>query len=88
MAYRKRKSAAITNSRKRLSGLEAIDPALDLGNGLTVSDFKNAIEAAEKKLDDHNTLLSEVDEAGNIVVEAEKSIIDLSKRMLKAEDSI
>ena len=82
MARKKKVSAHIEKAQQRLSALTAIDPALDLGNGLTVRAYQAAVADAQTKLDGYNTLLSQVDEAYNNVLSAEKSIRDLSERML------
>ena len=55
----KRKSKAIEKARKRLAGLESIDPNLDLGNGLGTASYKAVIEALETDLDKYNTQLSD-----------------------------
>ena len=87
MAFKKRKSASITKARLRMSGLEAIDPNLDLGNGLTLADYQTAVEATEAKLDSYNNLLSKSDEAGNIVKSSEKTLRELSERILEGVGS-
>ncbi len=38
MAFKKRSSTVIENAQTRLASLSSIDPALDLGNGLTAAD--------------------------------------------------
>ena len=61
MARLKIKSREVEKAKKRLAGLEAISPILDLGNGLTVPDYAAKITAVETKLDAHNQLMSLAD---------------------------
>lgn len=84
MARRKRSSSVITASNTRAAALESIDPALDLGNGLTLAGFKANIAATQQKLDGYNTQLSALDGLLNDVEAAEKELNDLSVRMLAA----
>lgn len=78
----------IERAQKRLSGLESISPALDLGNGLTVPNYSAAIVSAVSKLDSYNTLLSTVDAALNDVQAQEKILRELSERMREAVGSV
>lgn len=43
MAYKRRASQVITDAQERATNLKAIDPALDLGSGLTVTAFDSEI---------------------------------------------
>jgi hypothetical protein len=46
---RKRKSAAVAFAESRANALNSIDPALDLGNGLTLADYKAKTAALKEK---------------------------------------
>jgi hypothetical protein len=82
MARQKKVSPIVEKAQQRLSALVSIDPALDLGNGLTASAYQAEVTNAQAKLDAYNTLLSQVDEAYNAFLLAEKALRDLSERML------
>ena len=82
MARQKKVSADIEKAQQRLSALVSVDPALDLGNGLTVAAYRTEASAAQAKLDAYNTLLSQVDQAYNAILLSEKLLRDLSERML------
>ena len=84
MASKKRKSVTIERARKRLSGIESIDPALDLGNGLTVKNYRDQIEGLETKLDGYNKSLSDADDERITVTQNEKSLRALSEQYLEA----
>lgn len=82
MARPKRKSPITEAASARADSLESIDPALDLGTGLTLGSYRSAIAAVFVKLSAYNTKLSEVDGFLNVLETAETAIADLSDRML------
>ena len=84
MARRKRTSPSIDGANTRANGLESIDAALDLGNGLTLAAFKAATEAVQEQLDKYNQELSNVDAKLNILEASETALDELSSRMLAA----
>jgi hypothetical protein len=84
MARAKKESQVIGQAQQRLIALSSIDPALDLGNGLTITACQAEIDAVRAKLDAYNVLLSEVDAAYNVFQAAEKDLRDLHERMLEA----
>jgi predicted nucleic acid-binding Zn-ribbon protein len=82
MARQKKLSPFLESAQQRLNALATIDPALDLGNGLTLASYRAEVTAAQSKQDAYNALLTQVDQAYNEFQDAEKSIRDLSERML------
>lgn len=82
MARQKKLSSFLESAQQRLVALSTIDPALDLGNGLTLATYRTEVSSAKAKQDAYNTLLSQVDQAYNEFQAAEKAIRDLSERML------
>lgn len=82
MAYKKRASPVLEKAAKRLAGLASIDPALDLGGGLTLQAYRQQVESLQAKLEAYNTALSQVDELGNQIKAEEKKLKDLNERML------
>jgi hypothetical protein len=83
MARKKRKSKAVENGLKRAAALKAIDPKLDLGNGLTLDAYNAAIQAHEDDVDGYNTDLSALDARLTGIKTNEKTLAQLSVRMLK-----
>ena len=84
MAYKRRTSPKVEEAQLRAASLEAIDPALDLGNGLTLAAFRTEITAAQALLDAYNTKLAEADAALNTLQAKEKALKTLTSRMLAA----
>ena len=67
---------------QRISGVKSIDTDLDLGNGLTVTAYQNAIDEVEAVLSTYNTHLSLADELKNNLESKEKLLREFSERML------
>jgi len=84
MARQKKGSKVIDAALRRAAGLASISENLDLGQGLTLENYRKAISEAQAKLDAYNELLSKVDAALNEFIAAEKNLRDLSERMLSA----
>lgn len=82
MARQKKLSAILEKALQRHSALTAIDPQLDLGNGLSAASFKAEIDAARAVQDEYNSALAQVDGLYNRFQDAEKSVRELSQRML------
>jgi hypothetical protein len=82
MAYKKRSTSHYELAITRLAALKSIDTKMDLGNGLSVALYENAITDLRTKIDDYNTYLSLVDEKKNLIAESESKLQDLSERML------
>lgn len=82
MAYKRRASQVIAEAQERATNLKAIDPALDLGGGLTVTVFDDEIAAVQTALAAYNTLLAKADAAANELNALEKQLGTLSGRML------
>lgn len=82
MAMKKRNSKILDSAEMRASNLEAIDPNLDLGGGLTLTKFKQLIADGRAKLNAYNQTLTLADQQGNDVGAAERAAKDYSTRML------
>ncbi len=82
MTRLKSSSPASEKAQTRLASLSSIDPALDLGSGLTLAAYRAAIQDAQAKLETYNNLLSQADEALNRLRAAEADLRSLSERML------
>jgi uncharacterized protein YukE len=82
MAYKRRSSQVIAEAKERATNLKAIDPNLDLGNGLTVAAFDNEIAEVQTTLEQYNTLLAQADAVLNELNDREKKLGTKSGRML------
>lgn len=82
MSYKRRMSQIIADARQRSGSLKTIDPALDLGGGLSVVEFDARIATAQDSLDAYNALLAQADAAGNNFSEDEKEVRTMSTRLL------
>ena len=84
MSRLKRNSATGEAARLRLAGLQSIDPALDLGGGLTVASFKADIDDVDADFNTYNKMLSDLDEFKNRLDKKEDNLNDRSARFLAA----
>jgi uncharacterized protein YukE len=82
MARLKKVFSHYDQANTRLSALKSIDPALDLGSGLTVQHYETQVMALRNKLNAYNTMLSAVDQLSNEANALETALQDLSERML------
>ena len=82
MPRQKRNSQTLERAQQRSVSLQSIDPALDLGKGLTLDVYLNAIATHKTQLDDYNRTLSLIEQLALAVEESEKVLKDLSERML------
>lgn len=82
MSYRKTGSRAYEDALQRISGLKAIDPELDLGNGITVVSYQQAIDDTKNAIEAYNTTLSQADTLQNQTKAKEKALRDISERIL------
>ncbi|MBW4419164.1 MAG: hypothetical protein KME13_08030 [Myxacorys californica WJT36-NPBG1] len=82
MPRQKRSSQTLERAQQRSVSLQSIDPALDLGKGLTLEVYLSAIATHKTQLDDYNRTLSSIEQLALAVDESEKVLKDLSERML------
>jgi uncharacterized protein YukE len=82
MAYKKKSSMDFEHAIKRIASVKAIDPTLDLGNGLTVESYQQSIDLVSKVMEDYNTHLSLADSLRSSLKEKEKLLRAFSERML------
>lgn len=76
-------SEAIEKAKGRHANLVTVDPALDLGNNLTVANYLTAIEAAEALQNSYNQTLALADEQMSAFTLNEAALNALSERMLQ-----
>jgi len=82
MAFKKKSSMDFEHAIKRIASVKAIDPTLDLGNGLTVESYQQSIDQVSKVMGDYNTHLSLADSLRSSLKEKEKLLRAFSERML------
>ena len=69
-------------AKTRLAALKSIDPALDLGNGMLLSNYQKSVDGFTNLLGQYNTALSTVDDLYNQCNASLLEVQDLSERML------
>ncbi len=82
MARSKRKSPVLEKATLRISGLRSMTESLEMGNGLSLSDYEMKAQMLQSSLLDYNNLLSTVDEAAARVSELELDLRQYSEKML------
>jgi hypothetical protein len=82
MTVKTRGSVALDKAQRRLASLKSIDEELDLGHGLTLESYTQLIAETRTRLEAYNTLLSEIEESRKTVIQMEKTLSELSGRML------
>lgn len=82
MGRARRVSKVLEKAQTRSAGIKNIDPALDLGGGLTAASFDTSINDVQAKLVEYNQTLAAIDEKYNALIASEKSLGDISERML------
>jgi pyruvate/oxaloacetate carboxyltransferase len=82
MARRKRTSQVLEKAVRRAAGMSSIDPALELGNGLSLPAFSTLIETMRSKENDYNSALSNLDKLYREMLETERELGDMAEHML------
>jgi len=82
MPRQKLNSDLLNKANQRAVSLQSIDPQLDLGRGLTLNAYLAAIDQHKTNLDDYNRMLSAIEQLSRAVEESEKTLKDLTERML------
>lgn len=72
----------IQSAQRRLDGMKAIDPELDLGEGISVATFEAAINKPVTKISQYNSLLSQADELLNEINDDIKDVNEMSVKAL------
>ncbi|MCB0544274.1 MAG: hypothetical protein KDC70_12190 [Saprospiraceae bacterium] len=78
----KKSSRTYLKAIQRLAGLKSIEPALDLGNDLSIAAYEQKIQAFEQAMSEYNTLLSMIDALLQQVRVKEKNLAAISSRWL------
>ena len=82
--YIRRKSTPLDVAKTRWQGLVSQDPAMDLGNGLSVQAFGTSIAELDMQLLKVNNLGADIQTERAKLVEMEREMRDLNDRYMKA----
>ena len=82
MAFQRKSSKVLAEALERAGNLRAIDPDLDLGNGLTLAAYDAKISHLQTSQDTYNGQLAQADAAGNDFRADEKDVRNMSSMML------
>ncbi|MCC5626833.1 hypothetical protein LC613_00950 [Nostoc sphaeroides CHAB 2801] len=88
MSLRTRGSAAVDKAQLRLALLKSIDENLDLGHGLTIEAYNHLVNTTRATLEAHNTLVSNLEESRKTVIQMDKTLSEMSERMLSGVATI
>jgi hypothetical protein len=72
----------LDKARTRLAAVKSIDPALDLGNDITVANYEVEIGKLNDNLAAYNTALSTVDDLYNVCIAQQDILKDWNERVL------
>lgn len=79
---KKKRSTTLDKAQVRLAALKSIDANLNVGHGLTARAYANLISRTRRKLERYNTTLSLLDKLQIELIELERSLADMTERML------
>lgn len=82
MGRQRRNSKVLEGANQRINGLSQIEPDVDFGGDLTLSKFKQKAAKFSADLDTYNQQLAQLDDLANSLNADEKSLGELSERML------
>lgn len=75
-------SPTLQKAELRAASMGSIKPSLDLGNGLTLDTYWQAINELREKQQQYNALLSTVDQLYNELLADERALGEMSEHML------
>ncbi len=84
MARRKRASRDLIALKTRIGNMKGIDPALDLGNGISVAELETFANGMDNRLGTYNSLLAQIDALSNELDDLDLQARDTSVRVLAA----
>jgi len=82
MPRQKRTSRILEKAEIRMSGLKAVDPAMDFGDSRSLIEMGVEMRKLRDRLESYNRALAEVDSSKKDIDELEKRLADLVDRML------
>jgi hypothetical protein len=84
MGRQKKSSGALALIKRRMAGLATIEPALDLGGGISVASLSAQRDRLEEALGSYNDALAQLDAQLNVIEGIEADTSDLAVRALAA----
>jgi hypothetical protein len=81
-------SKTLEKAHRRLVGLRHLNLKLNLGNGLSVTEFSTQVETMQAKLEVYNTLVNELAQQREEIETLERSLRGTSERILGAVASV
>ncbi|MER3432690.1 MAG: hypothetical protein C4288_04485 [Leptolyngbya sp. ERB_1_1] len=82
MPRQKRTSRVLEKAELRISGLKAVDPAMDFGDSRSLVQMSVQMTRLRDRIENYNRALAELDSSKKEIDELEKSLADLVDRML------
>jgi hypothetical protein len=82
MSRAKRRSRILQNAEIRAAGLASIDQKINFGDACNLENMNQLIEELRKNIVSYNTALSVIDSSRTQIKQLEKSLGDISERML------
>jgi hypothetical protein len=82
MTRQKRTSTTLETAISRASGMRSIDPILNYGHGLNISDYEARIQTLRDSLTTYNDLLTQLDRNAEELTTLERSLRTYSENML------
>ena len=84
MARLKTSSASYEKAFRRMAAIQSLGDNLEIGNGINVKAYDEAINATKQAMDEYNTQLSLVDDRLNNFQDKETALKDWNERILVA----
>ncbi|WP_058996509.1 hypothetical protein [Leptolyngbya sp. NIES-2104] len=82
MPRQRRTSRILERAEIRISGLKAVDPAMDFGEARSLVQMSVQMTRMRDRIESYNRALAEVDSSKKDIDELEKTLADLTDRML------
>ncbi|MCC5643688.1 hypothetical protein LC607_12165 [Nostoc sp. CHAB 5824] len=82
MPRQKRTYRVLEKAELRMAGLKAIDPSMDFGDTRNLQNITQVIQQYRSKIEAYNTTLAVIDSYKNEMKELEKTLSDLTEKML------
>jgi uncharacterized protein YukE len=82
MARSKRKSPVLDKATLRIAGLKMMAEPIEMGNGLTLSEYEQKVQTLQESLSNYNHLLTTIDQAADTIAEQELDLRQYSEKVL------
>jgi hypothetical protein len=82
MPRKKKTSSVLDKTEQRILGFQAIDPNLDFGSTVNLSQLSNLTAQLRNQVNQYNMLLTQLDSAKDDIETLEKTVREASERMV------